>query len=235
MLPASVRAGATSAEKADAMAELSFPASDPPGATAERGVHLGASVLHQQVPGTPAVRRLLIDGLQAAYRLEASARDWLSALSAAVTTPTLRHHLDQLLGEVGYNLEQLQRALACFGVSHGVAHPAFPPAVKAGLALHQPTGALFDLAASVTVRRDRAAILSIYTTLQDLAGAAGLTEPLPFLRGCASAARKELDGLDRLRVDQLVPAAARAEAPPLPTIFVRLAFGAAPDTEAEAS
>jgi hypothetical protein len=103
------------------------------------------------------------------------------------------------------------------------------------LALHQRTGALFDLAASVAVRRDRAAILSIYTTLQDLAGAAGLTEPLPFLRGCASATRKELDGLDRLRVDELVPAAARADSAPLPSTFVRLAFGAVPDTEVEAN
>lgn len=235
MAQASVRAGATSAEKADAMAELSFPASDPPGATAERGVHLDASVLHQPVPGTPAVRQLLIDGLQAAYQLEASARDWLSALSGAVTRPALRDHLDQLLGETAHNLEQLQRAMACFGVSHGVAHTAFPPVMTAALALHQRTGALFDLAASVAVRRDRAAILSIYTTLQDLAGAAGLTEPLPYLRGCASATRKELDELDRLRLDELVPAVVRAEAPPLPTIFVRLAFGAAPDTEAEAS
>jgi ferritin-like metal-binding protein YciE len=235
MAQASVRAGATSAEKADTMAELSFPASDPPSATAEWSVHLDASVLHQPVPGTPAVRRLLIDGLQSAYQLEASARDWLPALGGAVATPALRHHLDQLHGETGYNLEQLQRALACFGVSHGVAHPAFPPAVTAGLALHQRTGALFDLAASVAVRRDRAAILSIYTTLQDLAGAAGLTEPLPFLRGCASAARKGLLELSRFSAAELVPAAARADGAPLPSTFVRLAFGAAPDTEAEAS
>jgi len=236
MARASMPTGAGSAEKADAMSELSFPTSDPPSATAEGGVQLDASVLHQPVPDTPAVRRLLIDGLQAAYRLEASAREWLSALSAAVTTPTLRHHLDQLVGEVGYNLEQLQRALVCFGVSHDVANTPFPPAVKAGLALlHRPTGALFDLVASVTVRRDRATILSIYTTLQDLAGAARLTEPLRFLRGCASAARKEVDGLDRLRVAELVPAAARADGAPLPSTFVRLAFGAAPDTEAEAS
>jgi hypothetical protein len=235
MAQASVRAGATSAEKADTMAELSFPASDPPSATAEWSVHLDASVLHQPVPGTPAVRRLLVDGLQAAYHLEASARDWLPALSAAVTTPTLRHHLDQLFGEVGYNLEQLQRALACFGVSREVANTPFPPAVKAALALHESTGVLFDLAASVTVRRDRAAILSIYTTLQDFAAAAGLTEPLPFLRGCASAARKEVDGLDRLRLDELVPAAACADGTPLPSTFVRLAFGAVPDAEAEAS
>lgn len=130
-------------------------------------MHLDASVLHQPVPGTPAIRRLLIDGLKAAYQ--------------------------------------------------------------------RPTGALFYLSASITARRDRAAILSIYTTLQDLAGAAGLTEPLPFLRGCASAARKEVDGLDRLRLDELVPAAARADGAPLPSSFVRLAFGAAPDTEAEAS
>jgi len=235
MAQAGVPAGATSAEKADTMAELSFPASDPPGATPERGVHLDASVLHRPGPGTPAARQLLIDGLQAAYQLEASARDWLPPLSAAVTALTLRQCLGRLVDEVGYNLEQLQRALACFGVSHGVADTAFPPAVKAGLALHQRTGALFDFAASVMVRRDRAAILSIYTTLQDLAGAAGSTEPLPFLRGCASAARKEVDGLDRLRVDELVPAAARADGAPLPGSFVRLAFGAAPDTKAEAS
>ncbi len=217
------------------MSELSFSTSDPPSATTEGGVHLDASVLHQPVPGTPAVRRLLIDGLQAAYQLEASARDWLPALSAAVTTPALHHHFDQVRGEVGYSLEQLQRALACFGVSHDVANTAFPAAVKAGLALNRPTGALFDLAASVTVRRDRATILSIYTALQDLAGAAGLTEPLPFLWGCASAARKEVVGLDRLRVDELVPAAARANGAPLPSTFVRLAFGAAPGAEGEVS
>ena len=228
-------AGATSAEKVDAMSELSFSTSAPPSATTEGGVHLDASVLHQPVPGTPVVRRLLIDGLQAAYQLEASARDWLPALSAAVTTPALHHHLDQVRGEVDYSLEQLQRALACFGVSHDVANTPFPAAVKAGLALNRPTGALFDLAASVTVRRDRATILSTYTMLQDLAAAARLTEPLPFLRGCASAARKGLLELTHFSAAELVPAAARADGAPLPSTFVRLAFGAAPDAEGEAS
>lgn len=61
----SVQAGATLAETADSMSELSFPASDPPGAMAEEGVHMDASVLHRPVPGTPAIRRLLIEGLQA--------------------------------------------------------------------------------------------------------------------------------------------------------------------------
>jgi hypothetical protein len=235
MTPASVLTGAASAEKTDATSELSFPASDPPGATPERGVYLDASVLHQPVPGTPAVRRLLIDGLQAAYQLEASARDWLPPLSAAVTALVLRQCLGRLVDEVGYNLEQLQRALACFGVSHDIANTPVPPAIRTGLTLHQRTGALFDFSAGVAVRTDRATVLSTYTTLENVASAARLTEPLPFLRGCASAARLGLEELTRLCVDELVPAAVRAEAAPLPTIFVRLAFGAAPNVQAEAS
>ena len=217
------------------MSELSFPASDAPSATPEGGVHLDAAVLHRPVPGTPAVRQLLIDGLQAAYQVEASARDWLPPLSAAATALSLRQCLGRLVDEVGYNLEQLQRALACFGVSHDYANTPFPPAISAGLALRQPTGGLFELSASVAVRADRAAVLSTYTTLESVASAAGLTEPLPFLRGCASAARKELEELTRLCVDELVPAAACAEGASLPGIFVRLAFGAAPNVQAEAS
>lgn len=235
MAPASVPRGAAEAEKVDAMSELSFPASDAPSATPEGSVHLDAAVLHQPVSGTPAVRQLLIDGLQAAYQREASARDWLPLVNAAVTSLTLRRCLARLVDEVEFNLEQLQRALACFGVSHDYANAPFPPAVSAGLALGQPMGALFDLSASVAVRADRATVLSTFTTLETVASAAGMTEPLPFLRGCASATRKELEELTRLCVNELVPAAACAEGASLPSIFVRLAFGAALNTRADAS
>lgn len=233
MTSASAPGGMAPAGKADLMSELSFPASDPPGVTPEGGVHLDASALHQSVPGSFAVRQLLIDGLQAAYRLEASAQGWLPDLHAAVATPALRHHFDQLLGAAGYALEQLQRALACFGVSHDPADASVPPAVRAGLALPAPAGALFDLAAGVAVRTDRAVVLSTYGTLADVAGAAGLTEPLPFLRACAAAVREGLDKLNHFLADELVPAAVRADGAPLSDDFVRLAFGAVPAAQAE--
>ena len=225
---------AASANKANPMSELSFPASDPPSATPEGGVHLDASVLHHATPGSPAVRLLLVHGLQAAYRLEASARDWLPALDAAVTTPALRQCLDQLLAGVCRHLEKLQHALACFGVSHDTADALPPPAIGAALAMHQPTSPLFDLAVSMAVRTDRAAVLSIYVALQDVARAAGLTEPVPFLQDCAAGARRSTDDLTHLCADELVPAAVRAGGDPLPDAFMRLVFGAAPAIPAAA-
>lgn len=216
------------------MSELSFPASDPPSVTPEGGVHLDASALHQPVPGSPAVRRLLVQGLQAVYRSEASARDWLPALNDAVTTPSLRQCLDSSSVEVCRHLEKLQRALACFGVSHDTEDAAPPPAVAAALALHQPPAALFDLAAAMVVRTDRAAVLSTYALLQDLAGAAGLTEPAPFLQDCAAGARCSTDDLTRLCADELVPAAVRAGGDPLPEAFMRLVFGMVPGACVEA-
>jgi ferritin-like metal-binding protein YciE len=228
----SVPISAIPAEKADAMSELSFPASDPPSVTPEGGVHLDASALHQPVPASPAVRRFLIQGLQAAYRSEASARDWLPALSAAVTTPSLRQCLDQLLAEVCSHLEKLQHALACFGVSHDTASTPLSPAIGAALAMHQPTAALFDLAASVVVRADRAAALSTYALLQGAAGAAGLTGPVPFLQDCVAGTRRSTDELTRLCVDELVPAAVRAGDDPLPDAFMRLVFGTTPTVPA---
>lgn len=228
MTGASVPGPAASAEKADAMSELSFPASDPPGVTPERGVHLDASALHQPVPASPAVRRFLIQGLQAAYRSEASARDWLPALNAAVTTSPLRQCLDQLSADVRHHLEKLQNALACFGVSHDAADAQASPAIDAALAMHQPTAALFDLAVGVMVRADRAAVLSTYALLQGAAETAGLTGPVPFLQDCAAGTHRSTDDLTRLCVDELVPAAVRAGGNPLPDAFTRLVFGTAP-------
>jgi len=216
------------------MSELSFPASDPPSATPEGSVHLDASALHQPVPGSPAVRRLLVQGLQAAHRSEASARDWLPALNDAVTTPSLRQCLDDLLAEVCRHLEKLQRALACFGASHDLENAAPPLAVGGALALHRRPAALVDLAVGMMVRADRAAVLSTYALLQDVAGAAGLTEPLPFLQDCAAGGRRNADDLTRLCVDELVPAAVRAGGDPLPDAFMRLVLGAAPAIPAAA-
>lgn len=223
-----VPGSANLAGKADITSELSFPASDPPSVTPEKGVHLDAPALHRPVPGSPAVRRLLIRGLQAAYRSEASARDWLPMLHDAVTAPPLRQCLDHASAEACRRLEKLQRALACFGVSHDTADAAPPPAVGAALALHRPTAALFDLAVNMMVREDRAAALSAYALLQDVAGAAGLTEPVPFLQDCAAGARRGTDDLTRLCVDELVPAAVGAGGDPLPDAFMRLVFGTAP-------
>jgi hypothetical protein len=195
---------------------------------------LDPAVLRQLVAGIPAVHQLLIDGLQAACLVEASARDWLSELGVAVTTPTLRRHLDQLSGEIGNNLEQMQRALAYFGVSHDVGHTPSAPDISSELPLHQPAGALFDLAASVAICRDRAAILSFYTTLQDLAGEAGLAEPLPLLRACATSARKGWVELTRFSVAELVPAAARWNGASLPGTLIHPVFAAASDAAVEA-
>ena len=234
MIGISVPGPADLAGKADAMSELSFPASDPPSVTPEGGVHLDASALHQPVPGSPAVRRLLVHGLQAAYRSEASARDWLPELNDAVTMPSLRQCLDRSSAEVCRHLEKLQRALACFGVSHDMAGAPPPPAVGAALALRQPAAALFDLAVGMVVRADRAAVLSTCALLQDVAGAAGLTEPVPFLQDSAAGARRSTDDLTRLCADELVPAAVRAGGDPLPDAFMRLVFGTVPGACAEA-
>lgn len=198
-------------------------------------MHLDASALRQPVPASPAVRRFLIQGLQAAYLSETSARDWLPALSAAVTTPSLRQCLDQLLAEVCHHLEKLQHALACFGVSHDTASAPPSPAIGAALAMRQPTTALFDLAVSVVMHADRAAVLCTYALLHDAARAAGLTEPVPFLQDCAAGARRSMDRLTRLCADELVPAAVRAGSDPLPDAFMRLVFGAAPAIPAPAS
>ena len=180
------------------------------------------------------MRRLLVQGLQAAYRSEASARDWLPVLDDAVTTPSLRQCLDDSSAEVCRHLEKLQRALACFGVSHDMEDAAPPPAVGAALALRQPEATLFDLAIGMVVHADRAAVLSAYALLQDLAESAGLMEPVPFLQDCAAGTRRNVGDLTRLRVDELVPAAVRAGGDPLPDAFMRLVFGTVPGTRVEA-
>lgn len=113
---------ANPADAAPTLAELTFPASDPLAGTPEEGMQLDPGVLHQAAPPSPAVRQFMLDGLQAAWAMEA-AQSWVPALGAAVAAPGLRGGLDRLKDDA-FRPEQVQRALAAFGISHPAPSPS---------------------------------------------------------------------------------------------------------------
>ena len=145
-------------KQVDTGVELTFPASDAPAFTPEGGVKMDVEPLRQPVECSMAVRRFVVDGLLAAWQREAAARSWPPMLEGAASPP-LQPVLARLLPGVDWRIEWLQRALACFGVSHGAPDEAMP-VLAAPSASRDTGGPLASLAASVLTRAEAEAGLA---------------------------------------------------------------------------